>query len=339
MPEAARSEHFYGGQALIEGVMMRGRDHWAVAVRRPDESIYRESHEIDSVVNRRPIWGKPGLRGMIVLGQSLAIGWRAMQVAIMRSQPDEEQLSKGGQTATVVFAVILFMSIFVAGPALLFGWMERAFLGSSILANILEGLFRFALLIAYVAGIGMLADVKRLYQYHGAEHQTITAYEHDDVLDQEHVSKYSTVHKRCGTNFLGIVFLVAILVFSVFPPMDLGLRVVSRLVAAPLIAAVAYELLRLGARFPKSLVMRALTAPGMWMQRITTRPSDPDQREVAIASFEEVLRCEREHTTTPPPPDGAAASAPEEPLSAEGLSGTQAPPSPDQPTSPGSEVR
>ena len=292
MPEATRQDHLYGGQALIEGVMMRGRDVWAIAVRRPDRTIHRESHTIDSIVNRHPFLGKPGFRGVIALGQALSLGYKALTISANQANEEDEQLGKGGMAIAMTMAILLFIVVFLAGPAALFGWAEKAFLGSGFVANLLEGLFRFGLLIVYVAGIGMMKDVRRVYQYHGAEHKTIAAYEHEEPLDVEHVDRFSTVHRRCGTNFLGIVFLIAIIAFSFLPPLPIAGRILSRVVAIPVIAAVAYELLRLGAKYPTSIVMRVLTAPGMWMQKITTRPPEPEMIDVAIASFETVLERE-----------------------------------------------
>ncbi|MEX0991530.1 MAG: DUF1385 domain-containing protein [Actinomycetota bacterium] len=299
MPEPDRQNHLYGGQALIEGVMMRGRDHWAVAVRRPDEQIYLESHDIDSVAKRHPTLAKPGLRGVIALGQAMSIGFRALTIATHQAQPEEEQLGKGGMALAMTLALTLFVGVFIVGPAWLFGWAEKAFLGTGLGANILEGIFRVMLLVGYVWAIGLMGEVRRVYQYHGAEHKTIAAYEHDSPLDPDRVDEYSTLHVRCGTNFLLIILIITILVFSAFPPLPMGWRIASRVIAIIPIAAVSYEMLRLGAKFHGSLVMRALMAPGLWLQKITTRPPDRDQIEIAISSFEEVLRCEGEGTDRP----------------------------------------
>ncbi len=296
MPEPDRQNHLYGGQALIEGVMMRGRDHWAVAVRMPDERVYLESHDIDSIAKRRPVLAKPGLRGVIALGQAMSIGFRALSIATHKAQPEEEQLGKGGMALAMTMALTLFVGVFIIGPAWLFGWAEKAFIGTGLGANILEGIFRVMLLVGYVWAIGLMGEVRRVYQYHGAEHKTIAAYEHDEPLDPEHVDTYSTLHVRCGTNFLLIILIITILVFSAFPPLPMGWRIASRVIAIIPIAAISYEMLRLGAKFHRSMVMRALMAPGLWLQKITTRRPDRDQIEVAIASFEEVLRCERDGT-------------------------------------------
>ncbi len=293
----SRRNHLYGGQAIIEGVMMRGRDHWAVAVRRPDESIHIESHEIDSVMNRHRFLAKPGFRGVIALGQALAIGFRALSVSASQSAEEDEKLSSGQMAFSMALAIIFFVALFVVAPAVLFKYAEHGLIGSGLWANILEGMFRVALFLGYLAAISWVKEVRRVFQYHGAEHKTIAAYEHEAPLEPESVDRYSTLHVRCGTNFLLIIMILTIVVFALFGNPGLLWRVLSRIIAIPLIAAFAYEMLRLGARYEDSVVMRALMAPGLWLQKITTRPPDRGQIEVAIASFREVLR--REDETVP----------------------------------------
>jgi uncharacterized protein YqhQ len=290
-PAESKRNHLYGGQAVIEGVMMRGRHHWALAVRKPDARIHVESHHIDSAALRHPILAKPGIRGIMVLGQSLAIGFRALAASARLASPEEEQLSSRAMGVSMGIAAVVFLSLFIAFPAVLFGWFEER-LGTGVLANILEGVFRVALFLGYLVLIGQAKDIRRVFQYHGAEHKTIAAYEHDDSLEPDTVDRYSTLHVRCGTNFLLIVMILTIAVFTFFGSPSIPVRVLSRVIVIPLIAAASYELLRLGARFPASLVMRVVMAPGLWLQRITTKPPDHAQIEVAIASFQEVLRVE-----------------------------------------------
>ncbi|MGZ5213430.1 MAG: DUF1385 domain-containing protein [Actinomycetota bacterium] len=291
------SPHLYGGQAVVEGVMMRGADHWAVAVRKPAGDIYVESHEIDSVAKRHPFFAKPLLRGVIVLGQSLAIGTRALLIATNRSMDDDEQLTSRQVGLALALAMVFFVAIFVLGPTVLFAWVQHR-VGGGVLTNVLEGLFRVALFVAYLWLIGKTKDIHRVFEYHGAEHKTIAAFEHGDPLDHEHVDRYSTVHVRCGTNFLIIVMVITIFVFTLFGTPGFWWRIGSRVLAIPLIAGVAYEALRLGARYQSSLVMRALMAPGLWLQKITTQKPDREQIQVAIASFDEVLRREAEAAGT-----------------------------------------
>jgi uncharacterized protein YqhQ len=294
---ASKKNHLYGGQAVIEGVMMRGAEHWAVAVRRPSGEIHRESHHIDSIVKRMPILGKPFLRGIIVLGQSMAIGMKALQVGARESSEEDEQLSSTQMGASLAIALTLFIVIFILGPTVLFSWVQHRVGSDGILTNVLEGLFRVAIFVAYLFLIGRTKEIHRVFEYHGAEHKTIAAFEHDDPLDPEHVDRYSTVHVRCGTNFLIIVMIITVFVFTLFGTPGIVWRIGSRLIAIPAIAGLSYEALRLGARYPDSAVMRVLMAPGKWLQAITTQPPDRGQIEVAIASFNEVLRAERESAT------------------------------------------
>jgi uncharacterized protein YqhQ len=291
---ASKKNHLYGGQAVIVGVMMRGAEHWAVAVRRPSGEIHLESHHIDSVVKRVPILGKPFLRGIIVLGQSLAIGMKALQVGAKESSGEDEQLSSAQMGASLAIAMTLFIVIFILGPTVLFSWVQHRVGGGGILTNVLEGLFRVGIFVAYLFLIGRTKEIHRVFEYHGAEHKTIAAFEHDDPLDPEHVDRYSTVHVRCGTNFLIIVMIITVFVFTLFGTPGILWRIGSRLIAIPAIAGLSYEALRLGARYPDSVPMRILMAPGKWLQKITTQPPDEGQVEVAIASFNEVLRAERE---------------------------------------------
>lgn len=294
-PAAAPSpaSHLYGGQAVVEGVMMRGARHWAVAVRRPSGDIHLESHGIDSVAERHPILRKPFLRGVIVLGQSLAIGMRALMVAANQSVDDDEQLTSRQIGVSLAIAMLLFIGVFILGPTTLFTWVEGR-LGQGVPLLVGEGVFRVALFVGYLWLIGRTKDIHRVFEYHGAEHKTIAAYEHDDELVPSNVDRYPKEHVRCGTNFLIIVMIITIFVFTLFGTPGLVWRVASRILAIPVIAGIAYEALRLGARFEGSLVMRVLMAPGIWLQKITTQEPDEAQIEVAIASFDEVLRREEE---------------------------------------------
>jgi uncharacterized protein YqhQ len=301
-PEAEkRQQHFYGGQAVIEGVMMRGRDHWAIAVRKTDGAIYQESHRVKTVGDRVPFLKAPGLRGILALGQALSIGVRALTISANQSVPEEERLTKKQMGLSLTVALLLFVAIFMVGPGLLFGFARKHVVHSSLLSNVLEGLFRVALFLAYLALISLAKDVRRVFQYHGAEHKTIAAYEHDAPLVPESVDRFSTLHVRCGTNFLLIVMILAILVFALFGNPGWLWTVLSRIIAIPLIAGLAFELLRLGAKFHRSLVMRVLMAPGLWLQKITTRPPTRDQIEVAIASFQAVLEAEATERAAPSP--------------------------------------
>jgi uncharacterized protein YqhQ len=199
---------------------------------------------------------------------------------------------------SLTVAMILFVVVFILGPTALFAWAEDRTAANGLAANMAEGVFRVALFVGYLWLIGRTKDVRRVFAYHGAEHKTIAAYEHDDELVPDHIDRYPKEHVRCGTNFLIIVMIITIFVFTLFGTPGILWRLVSRVIAIPIIAGVAYEALRLGARFPDSAVMRALMAPGIWLQGITTRQPDHAQIEVAVTSFKEVLRREAEAAGT-----------------------------------------
>jgi uncharacterized protein YqhQ len=296
-PQAASPRtHLYGGQAVVEGVMMRGAGFWAIAVRRPDSTVHVESHEIDSVVLRVPLLGKPFFRGIIVLGQSLAIGMRALMVSANQSLEEEERLTPRQVALSIALALALFVGIFIIGPTTLFAWFENRTGSKGILTLMGEGVFRVGIFVAYLWLIGKTKDIHRVFEYHGAEHKTIAAFEHGEELEPELIDRYPKEHVRCGTNFLIIVMIITIFVFTLFGTPALVWRIVSRVIAIPIIAAISYEALRFGAKHPGSLVMRGLMKPGIWLQRITTQQPDHSQIEIAVTSFRELLRREAEAT-------------------------------------------
>ena len=271
--------------------MMRGRDHWAIAVRRPDETIHVESHDVRTLGKRFPLLRKPGLRGILALGQAMSIGIRALTISANQSVEEEEKLTPRQMAMSMTLAFVVFTAVFIIGPFIGFRFLRHA-VPSGVGRNLLEGVARVLLFLAYIILIGRLKEIRRVFQYHGAEHKTIAAFEHDERLEPENVDKYSTLHVRCGTNFLLIVMVLTILVYAVFPAKGLLWGILTRVIAIPLIAGVSFEMLRLGARYVDTPVMRVLMAPGLWLQKVTTRPPDRGQIEVAIASFREVLRRE-----------------------------------------------
>jgi uncharacterized protein YqhQ len=246
------------------------------------------------------------IRGVIALGQALAIGFKALLISANQSVEGEEQLTKRQMAVSMGVAIVFFIALFMIAPTILFRVAERA-VGSGLVVNIGEGIFRVLLFLGYLLLIGRLKDIRRVFQYHGAEHKTIAAYEHQERLKPESVDRYSTLHVRCGTNFLLIVMILTILVYAFFGDPPLAWAIASRILAIPIIAGLAFEALRLGARYQRTPVMRALMAPGLWLQKITTQPPAVDQIEVAIASFREVRRregaeAEGEPAESPVPP-------------------------------------
>jgi uncharacterized protein YqhQ len=240
---------------------------------------------------------------VIALGQAMSIGFKALSISARESSPEEEQLSSRQMALSMTIAAVIFLAIFIVLPAVAFRWVGHH-IGSSVVVNALEGVFRVVLFLGYLLIIGRTKEIRRVFEYHGAEHKTIAAFEHRDPLDREHVDRYSTLHVRCGTNFLLLVMVITIFVFAVFGNPGIWWRIGSRIVAIPIIAGIAFEMLRLGARFPNSLVIRGLMTPGLWLQKITTQSPDDAQIDVAIASFNEVLRREREQQVPAPAAEG-----------------------------------
>ena len=277
--------------------MMRGRRVWSVAVRRPDDAIHVERHEVSDFTRRHPLFAKPLLRGMAGLVDALSIGMRALGIAAREAAGEDEEEGSSGVGVSLALALVLFVGIFIvlpnAGLALLTG-----VLGSGLLYHVVEGVVRILIFLAYLGAISRLPDIQRVFAYHGAEHATITAWEHGEALEPERIQGYPTLHVRCGTNFLLLVMLTAILLYSVvgvlIPAPDSGLwaivayHVGLRIALLPVVAGVAYEGLRLGAGRSGPLV-GALMAPGLWLQHITTKPPTLDQIEVAIRAFEAVV--------------------------------------------------
>ncbi|GGI04007.1 DUF1385 domain-containing protein [Egicoccus halophilus] len=305
----AAAPHYYGGQAVIEGVMMRGADRWAVAVRRPAGDIWLECHAVSDLPQRRPILGKPLVRGCYALADSLAVGMRALGISATQAFDDEdgeEELGGGAIGASLLVALLLFVGIFIFLPSAgtkAVDALVGGHLGDGVWFHLVESFVRIVIFLGYLWSISLLADIRRVFQYHGAEHKTIAAWEHGETLEPETVDRYSTLHVRCGTNFLIMVMLLAVVIYTlagvlVPPPEGAGLlvsilyHVALRVVLLPVVAGLAYEGLRLGAAKGEHPLVRALMQPGLWLQRITTKPPTRDQIEVAIRSFEAVVPAE-----------------------------------------------
>jgi uncharacterized protein YqhQ len=277
-----------GGQAVLEGVMMRGSSTWAVAVRDPDGAIKVDVRDVPGWAERyRNI---PVLRGIAGLGESLGLGYRALTWSANQQVPPEDQVSEKVMGWSVGAAAIAFSALFIILPALAGKSLGHAFHGSF---PIVEGVARLGIFIVYLLAISRLRDIRRVFQYHGAEHKAIAAYENGVELTPETAQQFSTAHVRCGTNFLLTVMVVAIVVYSVIPRPNLLFVIGSRFVLVPLIAGLSYELIRLSARNMHRPVVRALMRPGLLLQRLTTRTPDLDQLEVAITSLRAVMTAEQ----------------------------------------------
>ena len=300
-------DFFYGGQALIEGVMMRGRTTVAMSVRPPSGEIRTMSEPLPAALSAdRKLIKIPFLRGMFLLYETLVIGTRMlMRSAAIAAEDEDVELSKGAMALTMIFSLGFAIALFFVLPLFLSTFAEEA-ANSDLIANGIEGLIRLVIFIAYIVAIGFMPDIRRVFAYHGAEHKAISAYEADRPLTPEEVDAFGTAHTRCGTTFILIVVVISIFFFSLIPRAGVPLWALflSRIVLVPLIAAFAYELVRFGARNYGNPVVRAIYAPGLWLQSLTTRPPDRSMLEVSIASLESCLASDREAAAAPQPANG-----------------------------------
>jgi uncharacterized protein YqhQ len=291
----------YGGQAVLEGVMMRSASNWAVAVRTPEGDITEIVHDITSPMSRRKLWRLPIIRGVIALGESLAIGFRALAIS---ANVATQETDENGEIKTVItrgqiifsfsVAIVFALMLFKVGPALLTSWLPVESTGAFV---VVEGLIRVAVLIGYILLVSLLPDLRRVFQYHGAEHKTIHALEAGEELTTENVQKHSLIHPRCGTAFLLYVMVIAIFVFAFVGRPEWQWLILSRIAFLPLIAGLAYEVIRYAGKHQDNRILMTMLAPGMWLQRLTTREPDDQQVEVSIRALQRVL--EREHAETP----------------------------------------
>src|SRR3954454_6475850 len=287
-----------GGQAVLEGVMMRGPSNWTVAVRKPDGQIAEVTRPIESMMKRHWLFRLPVIRGVMALGESLAIGFRALSISAQYAAQEEGADAEEVQTAlsrgsfffafavAIAFAVLLFK----VTPALITNWLPIATTGWLVMS---EGGIRVTLFIAYLCLISLLPDLRRVFQYHAAEHKAINAYEAGEELKPEIVQRFSLIHPRCGTAFLLWVMVIAIFVFAFFGRPTWYWLIASRILLLPVIAGIAYELIRFAGKHTDNRVLMTLLAPGLWLQRLTTRQPTLDQVEVSIRALREVLELER----------------------------------------------
>jgi len=289
-----------GGQAVLEGVMMRGPGNWAVAVRTPSGEIAQVSKSIDSAMARHRVFRLPVVRGVMALGESLAIGFRALAIsANYAAQEDAKEgedpqevateLSRGALIFAFAVAIGFAVILFKVTPGLLTELLPIKSTGWFV---IVEGLIRVTIFIAYLSLISLLPDLRRVFQYHAAEHKAINAYEAGEELEPEIVQRYSLIHPRCGTAFLLWVMVLAVFVYAFFGRPHWYWLIAERILLLPLIAGIAYELIRFAGKHAENRVLMTVLAPGMWLQRLTTREPTLDQREVSIRALREVLSLE-----------------------------------------------
>ena len=292
---------YYGGQAVIEGVMVRGPHTVAVAVRRPDGTVAVKSEALGGLYTgllRRT----PFIRGVVILWETLALGIRALGYSARVAAGEDESEASGAYVwGTVAVTFVLVAAVFFAGPVLLTGWLEDSLGGTG--AVLVEGLLRLGLFLAYVGAIGLVPDIRRVFAYHAAEHRTIHAYEAGRPLEVDAIRPFPNAHPRCGTGFLLMVMLIALVVFTLMGTPPLWWRVLSRVVLLPVVASLSYEAIRLGMLIERVPLLNWLLKPNLLLQSLTTRDPDDEQIEVAVAALQGVLAAE----------EGAAASVAGEP--------------------------
>jgi uncharacterized protein YqhQ len=276
----------FGGQALIEGVMMRSRTHMVMCVRKTNNEILTNVEEINSLCERYRVLGLPFLRGIVTLLETLYLGFKGLFFSA-NVVAEEEGVKLTYKELAVVGAMTLgLISFFFVVPFLLTSLLNL----TGVLFNIVEAIIRLAIFVLYLVLVSMWGEFKRVLQYHGAEHKTINAHEAGVPLDVANVKNYSRLHPRCGTSFLFITVIVSIVLFSVMPDWGFAVRLAYRLLLIPVIGGISYELLRLSGRYRNSIVMRIFTLPGLAFQRLTTREPSEDMIEVAVKAVEEVSR-------------------------------------------------
>jgi uncharacterized protein YqhQ len=282
---------YYGGQAVIEGVMMRGRKGIAVAVRRPNGEIALSSEPLGGMSTGR-IREIPLVRGIVVLVETLVLGIRVLFYSASVSLDEEVKISPWLLWGSVAVGFILAMALFLVLPLLATHFVDPYV--SPAVSNLIDGVIRLVIFVIYLGAISLMPDIRRVFAYHGAEHKTINAYEAGEPLEVEKVRKYSTAHSRCGTNFILIVMVIAIIAFVFLGRPPIWLRYVERIILLPVIAAVGYEVIKFGAAHIKNIVVRIVLTPGLALQAMTTRQPDDRQIEVAISALQRVLAVDAE---------------------------------------------
>ncbi|MFQ5611563.1 MAG: DUF1385 domain-containing protein [Anaerolineae bacterium] len=284
----------YGGQAVIEGVMMRGQKWMAVAVRNPAGEIVVHTEPLDPRIYGGKLNKIPFVRGITLLWDALVLGLRTLMFSADVAMGEEEADFSGPVAwSTVAFSALMAVGVFFVGPLLLIRWIE-SFTGAAVwLQHLLEGLIRLGIFIGYVWAIGFMPDIKRVFGYHGAEHKAINAYEAGEELTPETVAKQGIVHPRCGTAFLLIVMVISIFIFALVGNPPLWVKILSRILLIPVIAGIAYEFLKFSAKHQTNRIVHLLIAPGLALQSLTTREPDMSMVEVSIASLTCLLRKEQ----------------------------------------------
>jgi uncharacterized protein YqhQ len=298
-------ETLVGGQAVLEGVMMRSPHAWAIACRKPSGELSTHSEPLERLSEKRKWMARPVIRGVVTLGHAMSLGFRALKfsanVALDELQPEvpeKKKLEISGWMAAVniVISVGFFIFMYKFLPLLAATELKRVnpLFGEQIIFNLVDGVIRIALFLLFIWGVSLFTDIHRVYEYHGAEHKTVYAFENGDPLQTAAVQKYSTYHPRCGTSFLMTVMIISIAVYTLIPVTTFWARFGVRIALLPVIAGVSYEIIRFAAKHRGSL-FAVMTAPGLWLQRITTQPPSDDQAECAIVALDRAMELEKQY--------------------------------------------
>ena len=276
-----------GGQAVIEGVMMRNKDKVAIATRAGNGRIKVKTEKFKSLAKKYPFLKLPFFRGVLNLIEMLVMGINALTYSANQLAGEEdEELSTLQIVLTISIAVLITIAVFIVLPLFLTKLITS---NRSILFNVIDGLIRIVLFIGYIWGISLMKDIKRVFQYHGAEHKAVNCYEAGEKLTPKNCRKFTTAHRRCGTTFLILVLIISILIFSLITSPQWYIKLIGRILLLPVIIGVSYEVLKLGAKYEKNIILRIISAPGLWLQKLTTKQPDDKQVEVAIKSLKKVL--------------------------------------------------
>lgn len=287
-------EFSYGGQAVIEGVMMRGRRSMAIAVRRPDRSIVVENKPVKTLAETYPVFGLPVIRGVCSFIGTLILGFSALMFSADQAGglDEEEKLKPWELALTFVVSFALFVGLFIVLPNVFAVWIQKV-VRSRVLVNLAEGVFRIAIFITYIVAVSRIEDIQRVFQYHGAEHKVIHAFEAGEQLSVENAKPYTILHPRCGTAFLLIVMVTMVLVFSLLlRSTTLAMRILTRLALLPVVTGISYEVIKLAGRPNPPKFIQWIIAPGLWLQKLTCQEPDEDQIEVAIEALTSVLEAD-----------------------------------------------
>ena len=297
-------ETLVGGQAVLEGVMMRSPHAWGIAVRKPSGEIATHSEPLERLSEKHKWMGWPVVRGVMTLGHAMTLGFRALRFSantVLDQIPADDKGKKleiSGWLAAVniIISVGFFIFMYKFLPLLAATELKRVnpIFGERIIFNLVDGAIRIALFLLFIWGTSLLKDIRRVYQYHGAEHKTVFAFEAGDPLQTAAVQRYSTFHPRCGTSFLMTVMIISILVYTLVPAVTFWARFAARIALLPVIAGLSYEIIRFAAKHQGSL-FALMTAPGLWLQRITTQPPSDDQVQCAIVALDEAMALEKRH--------------------------------------------